>query len=110
MAQAHLAVLGNRAGDAEGLEALADGLGGVGSGGHVLLQSDGGAHAVRPGGVFKADGLDALDDVVGVEACLLYTSSPFVKSFFGEKVPKFHQFTFFSIPKTDLDLWGLLRI
>ena len=68
VAQAHLAVLGNRAGDAEGLQALADGLGSVGSGGHVLLQSDGGAHAVRPGGVLKADGLDALDDVVGVEA------------------------------------------
>ena len=50
------------------LRVILNGLGSVGSGGHVLLQSDGGAHAVRPGGVLKADGLDALDDVVGVEA------------------------------------------
>ena len=68
VAQAHLTVLGHGAGDAESLEALADSLGSVGSGGHILLQRDGSAHAVRPGSVLKADGLDALDDFVGVEA------------------------------------------
>ena len=68
VAQAHLAVVGNRAVDAEGLEALADGGGGLGGGLHVLLQGDGRAHHVGPAGVLKADGLDALDDLIGVEA------------------------------------------
>ena len=68
VAQAHLPVLGNRTGDAEGLEAHTDALGGLGGGLDALLQSDGRAHAVGPAGILKADGLDALDDVVGVEA------------------------------------------
>ena len=67
VSQTHLAVLGNRAGDAEGLKADADGLGSLSSGLHVLLQGDSRAHAVGPAGIFKADGLDALDDLIGVK-------------------------------------------
>ena len=35
---------------------------------HALLQRDGRAQGVGPLGVFKGDGLDALDDLVGVNA------------------------------------------
>ena len=68
VAQAHLAVLSHRARDAEGLEADADGLGGLGSGLNILLQCDGRADTVGPAGVFKADGLDALHDLIGIKA------------------------------------------
>ena len=68
VAQTHLAVLSHRARDAEGLEADADGLGGLGSGLNILLQCDGRADTVGPAGVFKADGLDALHDLIGVKA------------------------------------------
>ena len=68
VAQTHLAVLSHRARDAEGLEADADGLGGLGSGLNILLQCDGRADTVGPAGVFKADGLDALHDLIGIKA------------------------------------------
>ena len=63
-----LAVLGDGAIDAEGLEADADHLGGLGGRFYARLERDGRAHGVRPAGVFKADGLDALDDLVGIKA------------------------------------------
>jgi len=68
VAQTHLAVVGHGAVDAEGLQAHADHLGGLGGGLDAGLQGDGCAHGVRPAGVFKADGLDLLDDLIGVEA------------------------------------------
>ena len=68
VAQTHLAVVGDGAVDAEGLQAHADHLGGLGGGLDAGLQRDGRAHGVRPAGVFKADGLDALDDLIRVEA------------------------------------------
>ena len=66
--QTHLPVLGHGAVDAEGLQAHTDHLGGLGSGLDAGLQGDSCAHGIRPAGVFKADGLDALDDLIGVEA------------------------------------------
>ena len=71
VAQTDLAVLGDGAVDAEGLQADADGLGGLGGGLDALLQRDGRAHGVSPAGVLKADGLNALDDLIGVEALRL---------------------------------------
>ena len=68
VAETHLAVLGHGAGDAEGLQADADGLGGLGGGLHAFLDGDGGAHGIGPCSVFKADGLDALDGFVGIDA------------------------------------------
>ena len=68
MAQAHVALLGHGAGDAESLESYADGLGGVGGGLHVLLYSYGAAQGIGPAGVLKCDGLNALYDIIGVEA------------------------------------------
>ena len=68
VAQAHLALVRDGAGDAERLQALADALGGLGGGLDALLQRDGGAQLVGPLGVFKGDGLNALDDLVGVHA------------------------------------------
>ena len=64
--QSYLALVGNGAGDAEGLQTLADALGGFGGSLHALLQSDRSAQLVGPLGVFKADGLDAFYDFVGV--------------------------------------------
>ena len=68
VAQTNLAVVCYGTGDAEGLQADADGGGGVGGGLDALLHGDGSAHGVGPAGVLKADGLDALDDLIGVEA------------------------------------------
>ena len=68
MAQTDLAVLGDGAVDAEGLQADTDHLGGFGRGLHAGLDGDGRADGVRPAGVFKADGLDALDDLIRVKA------------------------------------------
>ncbi len=68
MAQANLAVLGHGAGDAEGLQANADGGSGVGCVGDALLHGNGAAKGVSPLGVLKCDGLDVLSDLVGVEA------------------------------------------
>ena len=48
--------------------AAADHLGGFGRGLHAGLDGDGRADGVRPAGVFKADGLDALDDLIRVKA------------------------------------------
>ncbi len=52
-------------------KALADLAGSVCSGLDAGLQRDGRTDGVRPAGVLKADRLDALDDLVGVEALRL---------------------------------------
>ncbi len=79
MAQTHLTLVGHGAGDAEGLQALADAGGGLGGGLDVLLQRDGGAQLVGPLRVLKGDGLDALDDGVGVHALGVIVSLQLVK-------------------------------
>ena len=71
VAEADLAVVRDGAVDAEGLKALADLLGGFGSGGNTGLQRDGRADGVSPAGILEADGLNALDDLIGVEALRL---------------------------------------
>ena len=71
VAKADLAVFGDGAVDAEGLQAFADLLGGLGGGGDTGLQRDGCADGVSPAGVLEADGLDALDDLIRIEALRL---------------------------------------
>ena len=56
---------------AERLQTFADLAGGIRSGLDTGLQRDGRTHGVRPAGVLKADGLNALDDLIGVEALRL---------------------------------------
>ena len=68
VALADLAVLGDGAGDAEGLEALADHGGGLRGALGALLDGDGAAADVGPLGVLERDGLDALDDLARVHA------------------------------------------
>lgn len=68
VAQAHLAVVGHGAGNAEGLEPFADGFSGVGGLRAALLDGDGGAHHIGPAGVFKGDRLDSVDDFTDVDA------------------------------------------
>ena len=68
VAQAHLAVVRNGTGNAEGLETFTNGFGGVRSLRAALLDGDGGAHHVGPAGVFKRDGLDAVHDFANVDA------------------------------------------
>ena len=68
VAETDLAVVRDGAGDAERLEPDADRLGGLGGLLAALLQRDGGADGVRPAGVLEGDVLDALGDLVGVEA------------------------------------------
>ena len=48
--------------------------GGLGSGLHALLQRDGGAQLIGPLGVLEADGLNALDDLIGVHALAVVES------------------------------------
>ena len=71
MTETNLAAVGNGAGNAEGLQTLADGGSGVGSLAAVLLDGDGGADGVSPLGVLKADGLDVLNHVINVKTCIL---------------------------------------
>ena len=63
MAQTDLALLSDRAGDGEGLEALADGSCTVGSALQAALNGNGGAQGVCPDSIVEADGLDAADDL-----------------------------------------------
>ena len=71
MANTHLAVVGDTAGDAERLQANTDSLGGVGSHLATLLQGDGGTTYVSPLGVLKTDLLGLLTGLVGVDAILV---------------------------------------
>src|SRR5699024_162044 len=68
VAQADMALLGDGTGNGEGLQALADGGGAVGGALQAALDGDGGAQGVGPDGVVKADGLNAADDLVAVDA------------------------------------------
>ena len=68
MAQADMTLLGNGAGHGEGFQALADGGGAVGGALQAALDSDGGAQGVSPDSVIKADGLNAANDLVAVDA------------------------------------------
>ena len=68
MAQADLTLLCNRAGDGESFQAFADGSSAVSSALQAALDSDGGAQGVSPDSVIEADGLDAADDLVAVDA------------------------------------------
>ena len=78
VAQTHLAVLGHRAVNAEGLQAHADHLGRLSRSLDAGLNGDGSAHGIRPAGVLEADGLDALDDLIGVEALCLADLTAFL--------------------------------
>ncbi|OPZ58677.1 MAG: hypothetical protein BWY87_01348 [Deltaproteobacteria bacterium ADurb.Bin510] len=68
VADADLAVVGHRTRNAEGLQALAQGLGDVGGALLAALDRDRGTHHIGPGGVFEADRLDLLGDGVGIDA------------------------------------------
>ena len=68
VAQTNSALLGYGTGNGESLQALADGGGAVGGVLQAALDSDGGAQGVGPHGVFKADGLHALDNSLHVDA------------------------------------------
>ena len=68
VAEADLAVVRDGTRDAEGLEAFADGFGGVGGLHATFLDRDGSADHVGPGGVVEADVLDVAGDGGGVDA------------------------------------------
>ena len=68
MTETDLAVFGNGAVDAKALEANADVFSGFLRVLSACLKSDSGAYAVCPAYVFKADRLDSLSDLVGIEA------------------------------------------
>ena len=59
MTQANRSLLRNGTGDAERLQAQADGLGSVGRNFAAFFQRDGGAQGICPAGVLKCDGLYA---------------------------------------------------
>ena len=71
MTDTYLAVVGNRTGDAERLQADADSLGSVSSSLHTLLDGDGSTADVCPLGILEADALGFLTHQVGVYTCLV---------------------------------------
>ena len=68
VAQANLTLFSNRAGDGESFQAFADGSSAVSSALQAALDSNGSAQGVSPDGVIEADGLDAADDLIAVNA------------------------------------------
>ena len=62
-----LSALGDGTGDAEGLQADADGFGGFSRIGHTLFKRDSHTERIGPSGIVKRDGLHALDDCVNVD-------------------------------------------
>ena len=68
MAQTDLAVLGDGAGNGEGLDALADDGGSLRSSLGATLDSESAAEGVGPLGVLEGDGLGVVDDLTRVEA------------------------------------------
>ena len=70
MAQANGPLIRNGTGDAECLQANADGLGGICSCFAALLQRNGSAKGIGPDSVFKRDGLHALHDFFNINALI----------------------------------------
>ena len=68
VAEADLALLGDRTRHAECLQALADDGSGFRGILYAALEREGNAERVCPGGVFKCDGLHALDDGFHINA------------------------------------------
>src|SRR5665647_1980124 len=71
MAKAHLAILGNRTGDTEGLEPCPQGPGNIYGVDLALFQGNGGPQNVRPASVLETEGLDAFDNVIDIRALAL---------------------------------------
>ena len=80
VAQTDVSLLGYGAGDAERFQTDTDGLGGVGSCFGAFLDRDSAAQSVGPAGVFKSDGLYALDDFIGIKALALAELSCFLEA------------------------------
>jgi hypothetical protein len=79
VAEADLAVVSNGARYAESLEAFADSLGSVSSSLAALLDSDSSAEGVSPLSVLESDRLEALYDLVGINALLVADLLGFVQ-------------------------------
>ena len=68
MTEADATLLGNRTGDAERLQALADNGGCLGSFFHTALKSECHTQGIRPHCVFERDGLYAFDNSFHINA------------------------------------------
>ncbi len=68
VAETNLAAVSNRTGDAESLQADTDGGCSICGTAAVLLDGDGCADSICPLGIFKADGLNAFDQVIHIQA------------------------------------------
>ena len=79
VAEADLALIGDRAGDAERLQTLADALGGFGGGLNTFLHRDRRAQLVSPLHVLEADRLGALHDGIRIHALGVGVGLHFVK-------------------------------
>ena len=71
VAETYFAVVGYRAGNAEGLQADTDGFGSFGGVFAAFFQGDGATYDVGPLGVFEADGLGLFAGFVGVKTILV---------------------------------------
>ena len=71
MTDTNLSVVGNRAGDTEGLKTKTDFFSSLSSVLNLFLNSDCAAYNVSPASIFKADRLNALNDVISINACLI---------------------------------------
>ena len=71
MADTNLTVISNRTGDAEGLKAKTDFLSSLSSTCYLILNSNSAAYNISPSSIFKADRLNALNDIVSINACFI---------------------------------------
>ena len=97
--ESHAALFGDGAGDAERLKALADAAGCVCGRFYPALNSYCRAQGVRPHGVLKGDGLNALYKGFRINACFAADFSCFLKggnAVFGEADLDFRHTSFFS--------------
>ncbi len=69
--ETNLSLISNRTGDTESLEALSDSSSSVSSSCAALLYSDSAAYSVSPLCIFKADGLNAFNQLVDVQTLCL---------------------------------------
>ena len=71
MSQTNLTLIGNRSGNTECLQALTDSCCSICRSLAALLDRDSRAYGVCPLCILKTDGLNALDHLINIKACIL---------------------------------------
>ena len=81
MAPPYFAVFGDGSGNAESLQADADGFSRINSRTAILPDGNGRPYGICPAGIFKGDGLDFLDGLIRINAGILADITAFFYAF-----------------------------